>query len=110
MRLLANDLAPGAQILGPFALRSEICGNSNEPRSSRFPIQFLSRTIAKSHFTSIPLMKRLKMNAVTLRTAKRIRVSLREFCKMFSFPIESVCSLPGPSFGSAPRAQVRKTL
>jgi hypothetical protein len=62
VRLLANDLAPGAR-------------KPNEPRSAIFLIQFPPREITKSHFTSNSLT-RLKKNSASLPGVKRIRASL----------------------------------
>jgi hypothetical protein len=105
MRLLANDLAPGVRILARLALRPKNCGNSNGPRSIHFPRQFLAREITKSHFTSNPLTQRLKRNAVPLRMAQRIKVSLQRFYERGSFAIEPVRSLSD----FAPRAQVKES-
>jgi hypothetical protein len=105
MRLLANDLAPGVQILARLAPRPKNCGNSNGPRSIHFPIQFLAHEITRSHFTSNPLTERLKGNAGPLRGAKQIRVSLRRFYQRGSSAIKSVRLLSD----FAPRAQVKES-
>lgn len=59
MRLLANDLAPGAR-------------KPNEPRSAIFLIQFPPREITKGHFTSSALT-RLKKNSASFPEVKPIR-------------------------------------
>ena len=91
MRLLANDLAPGAR-------------HWDEPLSALFLIQFLPREITKGHFTSSALTQ-LKKNSASLPGVTPIRASRPRFYEGAVFTIESVYPWYGPLFSSVLTAQ-----